>query len=224
MAAILFGLLLPPSRNFSRRERFNASYHVQAWKKHFTSPRLFLLFLVGSLAMGIFVTVYNYIDFRLEEPPFSLSPAIISCIFLSYICGIFASPIAGSLADRKGRGRIIFVGLFLTAIGLTLTAAYSLIPLVLGILLFTTGFFTVHSVASGWVGNLAQTDKGHASSLYLLFYYLGSSIFGSVGGLFWSRGNWPAIVSYCATLLLCATLAALMLIKHTRVRTASSLT
>ena len=38
-------------------------------------------------------------------------------------------------------------------------------------------------MTSGWVGQLALQSKGHASSLYLLAYYMGSSVLGSAGGV-----------------------------------------
>jgi YNFM family putative membrane transporter len=39
-----------------------------------------------------------------------------------------------------------------------------------GITVVTIGFFVVHSVASGWVAFLADRNKSHAASLYLLSY------------------------------------------------------
>jgi YNFM family putative membrane transporter len=73
--------------------------------------------------------------------------------------------------------------------------------IVLGIVGVTVGFFAAHSVASGWVGRLATGNKGHASSLYLLAYYLGSSVAGSAGGWFWAEGGWNAVVIFTLTLL-----------------------
>jgi YNFM family putative membrane transporter len=66
-------------------------------------------------------------------------------------------------------------------------------------------------VASGWVGRLARQSKGHASSLYLLAYYLGSSVLGSAGGWFWEYGRWPALVAFSMALLLGALALALAL-------------
>ena len=56
-------------------------------------------------------------------------------------------------------------------------------------------------MASGWVGRLAKGSKGHASSLYLLAYYAGSSSMGSGGGWVWSLGGWPAIVGLVSAML-----------------------
>ena len=66
----------------------------------------------------------------------------------------------------------------------------------------TVGFFMAHSVASGWVGRLALQDRSHASSLYLLTYYMGASVLGSAGGWFWRWGGWPAVTGYCAAAML----------------------
>ena len=68
-------------------------------------------------------------------------------------------------------------------------------------MIITIGFVMVHSTASAWVGQLASRDKGHASSLYLLAYYVGSSVLGSAAGWLWYAGGWPAVITYCSILL-----------------------
>ncbi len=40
-----------------------------------------------------------------------------------------------------------------------------------------------------------------ASALYLLAYYLGSSVAGPVGGAAWESGQWPEVVAFCGALL-----------------------
>ncbi|PAD21987.1 hypothetical protein [Terribacillus saccharophilus] len=68
--------------------------------------------------------------------------------------------------------------------GTLLTLAVPLVFVIAGIALFTFGFFASHSIASSLVGKRAASHKAQASSLYLFFYYTGSSIFGSLGGFF----------------------------------------
>jgi YNFM family putative membrane transporter len=100
---------------------------------------------------------------------------------------MFASPWAGQLADRFGRRRPLTGSLALMVAGSLITLSVSLPVVAIGILLVTIGFFGAHAVASGWVGRLAGDAKGHASSLYLLSYYMGSSFVGSAGGWFCRR-------------------------------------
>ncbi len=55
-------------------------------------------------------------------------------------------------------------------------------------------------MASAWVGRLAGDAKSHAASLYLLFYYLGSSVTGVAAGWAWQAGGWGAVVATTAAL------------------------
>jgi MFS transporter, YNFM family, putative membrane transport protein len=65
----------------------------------------------------------------------------------------------------------------------------------------TFGFFAGHSVASGWVGLLAKGAKGQAAALYLLAYYIGSSVLGSWGGHFWTIDGWRGVTGLVFVLL-----------------------
>ncbi len=202
-----FWLLLPPSRNFVRRPGLGVAQHVDLWLGHLRRPGLPWLFGVGFVSMGGFVTVYNYLGFRLQAPPFSLSHSQIGLIFTAYVFGMIASQQAGGLADRLGRGPVLMAGAVIALVGLGLTLMDDLLAVIAGVVLVTSGFFMTHSVASGWVGRLATEAKGHASSLYLLAYYLGSSLMGSSGGWVWAWGHWPAVAAFTAMLFLVALLA-----------------
>src|SRR5579863_6696649 len=207
-AAIAFVLLLPASRNFVVRRDLSPARHLALWRKHLTASTLPFVFAIGCLAMGVFVTVYNYAGFRLMAPPFDLSATRTGLIFCAYLFGIVASSVAGALADRCGRGAIMTSGVVVAVIGIALTMMHTLVPIVLGIVILTIGFFVTHSVASGWVGQLADGAKGHAASLYLLAYYLGSSVLGSWGGWFWQNGAWRSVAGFAFALLaVCGALA-----------------
>ena len=206
VAAAGFVWLLPPSRNFVHRRGLGTRYHVQAWLGHLRDPGLPLLFVTGFLVMGGFVTVYNYAGFRLTAPPYGLDQRALGFIFASYLFGIVSSSAAGWLADRVGRRGVLLAGILVAASGTALTLAAPLPLIVAGIAVLTVGFFTAHSVASSWVGRRATSAKGHASSLYLLSYYLGSSVAGSAGGIFWAWRGWPGVVGYTLALFTLALL------------------
>lgn len=211
LAALGFVALLPASRHFVRQPGLRAADHWQAWKAHLSDPGLPWLFLCGFLMMGAFVTVYNYAGFRLMAAPYGLSQAAISMVFLVYLFGIVASSSAGVLADKLGRSPVMTAGIVIAAAGLGLTLLSSLVGIIAGIVALTVGLFIAHSVASGWVGRRARSHKGHASSLYLLAYYLGSSVMGSVGGWFWAEGGWPAVATFAAALFFMAFMASMRL-------------
>jgi YNFM family putative membrane transporter len=209
--ALAFLALLPPSRNFVRRAGLGLAYHLAAWGRHLRNGSVMRLCAIGFLVMGTFVTVYNYAGFRLEGPPYRLGQAQASAIFVVYLFGMAASWIAGALADRLGRGPVLAAGTTVAIAGLALTLATPLAAVVASVVILTIGFFIAHSVASGWVGPMAGEAKAHAASLYLLAYYLGSSLMGSAGGWFWAAYGWPGVAAFCGAMLALAFAAALRL-------------
>ena len=92
-----------------------------------------------------------------------------------------------------------------------LTISDRLVVLLAGIVVVTVGFFGGHSVASSWVGRRALLNRAQASSLYLLLYYLGSSVLGTAGGWFWVRYGWTGVAGFVAGLFAVALLVAIRL-------------
>lgn len=211
-AAIGFVVLLPEQRNFVRQAQLKPRYHLAAWHSHLRPGPLPFLFLTGCLLMGAFVTIYNYAAFRLTGAPYRLSDSDISSIFLVYLLGMASAGLAGTLSDRYGRGPVLLAGIVIAGIGVVLTLLQPVAAIICGIAVLTIGFFIGHSIASGWVVEAAVGAKGHASSLYLLAYYLGSSVMGSVGGWFWSAGQWPAVAAFVIALLALTVVTDLMLL------------
>ena len=210
-AAAVVWAILPGSTQFARRP-FSPRGLLHAYGDQLRTPAIALLLAEGFLFMGTFMAVYNYVGFRLLDPPYSLGQSATGAIFLLYIVGMVSSPWAGSMAHRLGRPRTLTLNLLLMLAGVLLAAAAPLPAIVVGIGLLTFGFFGAHSVASSWVGQAAAERKAQASSLYLFFYYLGASITGAAGGLFWERWGWSGLTVFllalfAASLLLVPALA-----------------
>lgn len=159
-------------------------------RRHLSSPALTALFGIGFLLMGGFVSVYNFLGYRLMAKPFGLSEGVVGLVFLMYLAGTFSSSRAGAIADRVGRQRTMLVSIVLAVCGLMLTIPDSLPLIVVGVLLFTGGFFGAHSVASSWVGSLATEHRAEAPALYLFAYYLGSSVVGAATGIAFASHGW----------------------------------
>jgi len=207
LSALFLGLL-PPSANFVRRP-LRLGPLTRSLLGHLGNPGLRSLFLVAFACMGGFVTLYNYVTFRLLGPGFGLSQSHVALIFLAYAFGGFGSTVIGRLVDRHGRPRLMAASLAIMTAGLLLTLPDTLAAVVLGIVVFTVGFFGVHAIASAWVGTLAGQARGQASSLYLFSYYLGSSISGTGGGFFYAHWGWPGVVGLILLLIGVAALAVL---------------
>ncbi|MFB5190226.1 MFS transporter [Alicyclobacillus fastidiosus] len=183
---------IPESRHFSPQPLRVRSL-TRTLLSHFRDPGLLVLFAMGFVLMGGFVTFYNYMPFRLERAPYHLPQSVIAWLFLLYIVGTWSSTWMGQLADKYGRRRMLWVAVGIYALGDLATAWTPLALQVLGIGLLTFGFFGGHALASSWVGRRARRDRAQASSLYLFFYYMGSSVGGSLGGIFYSSCGWQGV-------------------------------
>jgi YNFM family putative membrane transporter len=202
---------LPASRHFHAHPLVPAHLFALVLD-HLRDPALRWLFAEGFLLMGSFVTVYNYLSYRLVAPPYRLNQTEVGAIFTVYLVGVLSSAWIGDLAGRLGRRNLFWATVLVMLAGLAITLAGPLAAIVGGIAVFTFGFFGAHSIASSWIGLRARHAKAQASSLYLLFYYLGSSIAGSVGGFFWNDFGWPGIAAFTGILLLIALAISLRLI------------
>lgn len=212
IAATVFWKILPESRNF-RASSLKPRNLLDGFVMHFKDAGLPWLFLEAFLLMGAFVTMFNYIGYRLLADPYDLSQAVVGLLSLVYLSGIYSSAKIGSLADRLGRRRVLWATIVLMLAGIALTLLTPLWLVVPGMLIFTFGFFGAHSVASSWIGRRAVKAKGQASSLYLFCYYAGSSVAGTAGGFFWHFAGWNGIGAFVVALLIGALLVALKLAK-----------
>ncbi|SDU14989.1 MFS transporter [Geopseudomonas guangdongensis] len=209
-AALLFWRLLPDSRHF-RPTPLSLANLVEGLRLHFSDRGLPWLFLEAFLLMGGFVTLFNYIGYRLLEAPYGMSQAFVGLLSVVYLSGTYSSTQAGVLADRLGRHRVFWPAILLMLAGALLTLTGPLLLVLGGMLLFAFGFFAAHSLASSWVGRRALRARGQASSLYLFSYYLGSSVAGTAGGFFWAHAGWNGVAGFIAALLGVALLVALHL-------------
>lgn len=205
LLALYFTTMLPPAVGFKKRP-FALRTLIPSLVHHLKDPGMRYLFGVSFLCMGCFISMYNYIGFRLLDRPYLLSQSTTSLIFLVYFLGSLSSAAMGRLMQRFGRRFVARLTIAAMVLGTLCTLAAPLTLIVAGVGLFTCGFFGLHSIASGWVSRRAQVHRAQATSLYLFSYYLGSSVSGTVGGLFWLEFGWRG-VSLMIFLLLLLTVA-----------------
>lgn len=170
-----------------------------------TDGGLLRLYAMAFLLMSCFVTVYNFLGFRLLAPEFGVSHTVVGLLFGAYLAGSVSSTVAGRLVDRFGRGRVLWFGPLIALAGLALLAPHSLVAVLAGLLVITSGVFVMHSVASGWVGARSANLDVQGASVYLCCFYLGNSIGGSVGGLAFEAGGWDGVTIYGGVLVLVVT-------------------
>lgn len=204
LVAVVFAVILagalPKQQRFTPKS-IRPRAELLAMAGHLRNPRLVALFTIAFLAMGTFVSLYNFLGFRLIEQ-MGLSEGLVGLVFVMYLSGTWSSARVGGWNEKFGRGRTMITAAMVMILGLALTAVPSIWAVLFALLMFTAAFFTIHSSASSWVGLIATTHRAEGSSMYLFCYYAGSSLLGWLSGYFLAGFGWYGMLVWLAGILL----------------------
>jgi YNFM family putative membrane transporter len=207
---VFFGLLTLVgaaviARNLPRREgnpQVRLSDAYRSMFGHFRSRRLVGAFVIGGCVFFSFIGVFTYLPYYLTAPPFRLSTALVSSVYLVYIAGVFTSLASGRLSPYVGRRAVMAAGLAIAIAGVLGTLVHSLTFIVLSLIVLCVGMFTVQSTAPAFVNANAERAKGGAGALYVTFYYVGASLGSVLPGYAWQAWGWRGVAASCVTALL----------------------
>jgi YNFM family putative membrane transporter len=171
---------------------------------HLRNRRLVGAFVIGGALFFGFIGIFTYLPYYLTAPPFSLPPGLVAFAYVSYLAGVFVSPIAGRLSARVSRRAIMGTGLVIAMAAILMSGAPALPIIVLSLFGLCAGMFTAQAVAPAYVNATAPRDKGGAGALYLMAYYLGGTLGGVIPGLAWQAFAWPGVMAICIAALLTA--------------------
>jgi MFS transporter, YNFM family, putative membrane transport protein len=153
-------------------------------------------------AFGAFSTVFNYFPFYLSQPPWNISTATITSLYLVYVAGLVTGPLAGKLGNRFGNGAVMVGGALLLAVALLFTVIVAIPVLIVSLTGLCAGFFAIHASAVGALNRNLSRDRGKANALYTLFYYAGGAAGIAVGGDLYTRFGWRGVLAVALALSL----------------------
>jgi YNFM family putative membrane transporter len=169
-------------------------YQVQGL---FRNRRLVATFAVGFNVLFSLVGVFTWITFHLSAAPFLLSTTALSSLFFVYLIGLVVTPAAGFLITRVGLRAGIAGAICCSIAGVLLTLAPSLLVVIVGLTLLSSGVFIAQTASSSHLRVAAPAGaRVTAAGLYITCYYLGGAAAGVVPGAFWALGGWPACVGF----------------------------
>jgi MFS transporter, YNFM family, putative membrane transport protein len=198
--SVVGGLLvwawLPDGKRFVRAP--SALSTLSAMARHMRNPRLLATYAVGFCVLFSMLATFTYVNFYLAAPPFGWSTSSLGLLFVVYLVGAVATPIAGRWIDRVGHRLTITVAFGGGVCGILLTLVPAPPLILVGLALCCSGVFIAQSASQSYIGTVAYEARAAALGLYVLFYYVGGSFGAAIPGQFWSRGGWPACVALIA--------------------------
>jgi YNFM family putative membrane transporter len=175
------------------------------------SRRLIATFAVGFTVLFSMVGVFTWITFYLSAPPFNLSTTALSYLFFVYLIGLVVTPAGGYIITHVGLRAGITGAILCSIVGVLLTLRLSLLVVIVGLTLLSTGVFIAQTTLSSHLRVAAPPGaRVTAAGAYLTCYYLGGATAGVLPGIFWDIGGWPACVAFIVAMLIVALSIALI--------------
>ena len=157
-------------------------------------PPLRLAASRGALWFFAFCAVWSGLPVALSAPPFSYSAEHIGLFALAGLSGVFATQIAGVLADRVG-ARVVLVGSLGTALLSATAVAWSLdstAATMACLAIFDAGLFGAQVANQSEVLAVDPAAPARFNSAYMLVYFVGGSVGTAAGALVAQQVGWPA--------------------------------
>jgi predicted MFS family arabinose efflux permease len=164
--------------------------------RHLRNPQLIATFAVGFNVLFSLVATFTYVTFYLAAPPFGLSSAQLSALFMVYLVGLVITPVGGVLISRVGSRTALIASVVAGILGVLLTLVPNLLVILLGLILCSSGVFVCQAASTTYIHHAVQSGgRASAAGLYVAFYYVGGSVAGVLPGMLWRFGQWKACVA-----------------------------
>ncbi|MGH9423026.1 MAG: MFS transporter [Thermoanaerobaculia bacterium] len=164
--------------------------------RHLRNPRLVATYAVGFNVLFSLVAIFTYITFHLAAPPYLLTPAQLSSLFVVYLVGLIVTPLAGIGIGRVGSRPVLIIAVLGSMLGVSITLVHSLPVILIGLVLCSSGVFVCQSASTSYIQTAASAGgRASAAGLYVACYYAGGSVSGVLPGFFWRFGGWTACVA-----------------------------
>jgi YNFM family putative membrane transporter len=191
---------LPRSRFFVSS---TASYAQEAklFLSHLRNPRLLVIYMLIFCFMGAIISIFNGLPFRVESPPFNISPSVYSSFFLVILVGVITSRVAGVVAGRIGIRSTLLSTVIVMIAGVVLMVIPAVWAMVLGGALIVGGAYAGYTCLTSLSAKIVNKGRAQAFALFLASSFSGSAVIGLIGVEIAVVGGWLGLLSYVGVLL-----------------------
>lgn len=208
--AIAMALLLPLSQpTTSMRYASLLRSLLDLWREE---PKLRRATLIQGLLFAAFSAFWTILALHLEQPSFHLGADAAGLFGIVGMVGVLAAPVAGSLADRRGAGQVIFTGASAALIAwLVLGVWNSLAGLILGVVLLDFGVQSALVSHQQVIYGLRPQARNRVNTLFMVGMFVCGSLGSGCAMLAWKVAAWPGVAAFAISVALAASLGQLLL-------------
>ncbi|MGD0493349.1 MAG: MFS transporter [Steroidobacteraceae bacterium] len=195
--AVLMAMALPrgqPSARVGYAEALRSLAHL--WRHE---PRLRIATLAQAGLFASFSVFWTILALHLEGPPFHRGPDVAGLFGILGAAGVFAAPLAGRIADRRGPQLTIWIG---AAAVLASWAIFGLIDtlggLVIGVVLLDFGVQSALVSHQHVIYALRPEARSRLNTVFVTGMFLGGAIGSAVAIVAWRLGGWSAVTLWGA--------------------------
>lgn len=199
LAYLIYRWLSTETRSVRRQAQARVPF-----RQLLADPALRSICVAGFTLLFALVAGFTYLSLRLSEPPYSLSPARLSAIFVVYLVSVVVTPLGGRLLNRHGHAAILSGAWLFSISGLAITLIPTVPMAMLGLCVFSLGLFVAQTAATTFVGEAMPQARGAAVGLYVTCYYIGGSCGGVLPAPAWHWLGWPGVALTIAVAGLCS--------------------
>lgn len=150
--------------------------------------------LMQAALFGSFTAFWTVLALYLATPKFNLGADVAGLFGVVGAVGVFAAPLAGKVADRKGPHFVVWLGIVLTIAAWLMFGAWSsLIALVIGVIVLDFGIQSALVSNQHIVYALDPDARSRLNTIFMTAMFLGGSAGAALASAAWSYEGWIGV-------------------------------
>jgi predicted MFS family arabinose efflux permease len=153
--------------------------------------------LAQAALFGSFSVFWTVLAWHLQDNPFAMGTEAAGLFGIVGAIGVFAAPLAGRIADRRGPEFMVCVGAFLTMVSWLIFGMWNnLIGLIVGVILLDFGVQSTLVSNQHVIYALDPSARSRLNTIFMTGMFLGGAI-GSAGATAtWRHGGWFVVCGF----------------------------